>query len=282
MADRERSTVELCQEVADEGLVNGELREALNELRHVLDVDRPLPAAARRSRRRSRLAVAGLAGIALVALVLVLLFDRGWDDQRPIVAGSPSGPGASARAGSARPLPDAGPPGSDVDVTVTPDGADLAVVERLQLEAPSGRPLALEATAPPSLGAGAHVVDLQVQLDDIEVPATPDGTASWTAVPPPGRTWSSAFLHYRIEAGVATVTPAARGRALGFVTPLTARISGVAGYPVAVRASGPPVLGVSCPTSSHAPLCGTRNAVGWTATIPADAEGAVVLLQLDL
>jgi hypothetical protein len=109
-----------------------------------------------------------------------------------------------------------------------------------------------------------------------------DGAGSWTITPPPGATYTHATLRYQVSDGVTFVTPAANGRALGLVTPLTGSISQAEGAAVVVRTLDPDVVGVSCPTApTGGAVCGNRTPTGWTATVPDGTSRMVVLLQLN-
>jgi hypothetical protein len=326
----EQHTADLRQQLDEKAAATDELREALHELRHVLDVDRPPPATAR-PRGGAVLGILAILSLMIVVLVLWLFLDH---DSGRIVASSPSasdtqiigtvgdargvgvvgeGHGTSAPTSAApgdqdltagpqiRPLPwpggpvltppglaSTGPgvstPGTAVQVAVDPDGSHLDVFERLLFEAPSGEPLALTTpplSALPALGTAAHVTDLQVQLDDQSVLPTATGPASWQVTPAAGRTYLRATFRYRLTGSVALVTPAAPGRALGLVTPLTGMVSAGRGHDVQVSSDDPKVLGVSCPTATQGAVCGSRSGRGWTATVPVDARPVIVLLQLD-
>jgi len=318
-------TAALRQQLAEKAAATDELREALDQLRQVLDIDHPpqhpgTPG----DRRRLALAVT-LVGVVLLVLGVVafLLVDKGLGgtsaDDAPAAsnpaashpaasnpaaanpaasndaATSPGVTGAQPSAVELSPLPwpggavllppglvTTGPgvdtPGTDVQVALDDDGVHLDVFERLLLPAPAGDPLALVAPSLPAIGV-TSVTDLQVQLDGTAVPATGSG-ASWTAAPAHGAGWTRAVLRYRLVGGVVTVTPAAPGRELGLVTPLTATISQAGGHAVVVRTLDRHVLGVSCPAvQGSGAVCGARGTTGWTATPPPSAP-PVVLLQI--
>ena len=312
---RVRRAADLRQQLDEKAAATDELREALHELRQVLDVDSAPPPASHRSRRIWL--IAGTAGLAIaVALVGWLLTDN---SSGGIVASRPSAPGVSTSGASSTGAPStsaagagrasvpaptirrlpwpggpvltppglstAGPgasvPGTDVQVAIDPDGRHLDVFERLLLAAPSGDPLSLAAPSRPALYAAVRVSDLQVQLDDAAVAVVADGTGSWHATPAAGRPYTHVTLRYRLTGALVTVRPAAPGRAFGIVAPLTGAISAGPGNAVRVRAGGDGVVGVSCPTVRVGEVCGTRDADGWTATVPQDARPIVVLLQLD-
>jgi len=309
-------TAALRQELAEKAAATDELREALDQLRQVLDIDNapPQPGAAR---RRNRLAVLGLAVLAAVGLVAYLLIDRGLDDAERSAASitSPAVPPSlqpsaqpstqpstqpSARSGppsvAVSPLPwpggavivppgqvatgpGADAPGTDVQVALDDDGLHLDVVERLVLDAASTRPLALSV---PSLAgfAPTTVTDLQVELDGAIVAPAAAGPAGWTVEPVGTGGYTDAVLRYRIGGGLVKLAPAAPGRVLGLVTPLTAATSQSRGSPVVVRAVDAHVVGVSCPAvTGTGAVCGTQTAGGWTATVPGTAR-PIVLLQI--
>jgi hypothetical protein len=180
-----------------------------------------------------------------------------------------SGPGANA-------------PGTDVQAAADPDGSHIDVFERLLLDAATGDPLTLAVPTLPAVNGNAEVQDLQVQLDDTVAAVTADGPESWSATPAAGQTYTRVTLRYRMAAGVMLVTPAAPGRALGIVAPLTGMISSGRGHPVQVRALGPKVLGITCPTAPAGAVCGSRDGSGgWVATVPDGTSPIVVLLQLN-
>jgi hypothetical protein len=318
---RARRAADLRQQLDEKAAATDELREALHELRQVLDVDAAPPAMNRRSRRAW--VITGTAGgLAMATLVGWLLSDgsssrivisrptaapilsaphattSGASPAPPAGFTPPARPAVTRPATSVRPLrwpggsvlippgltatgPGASVPGTDVQVAVDPDGRHLDVFERLLLDTPSIDPLSLAAPTRPALDAEVRVSDLQVQLDDTAVPAVADGPGSWQAIPLDGSSYTRVTLRYRLAGAILAVTPAPPGRALGLVAPLTGLVSAVPGHAVQVRAGGDGVLGVSCPTAARGSVCGTRSGDGWTATVPEQARPIVVLLQLD-
>lgn len=287
-------TAALRQELAEKAAATDELRVALDELRHVLDVgaadaaavpDRP--PGRRRRRAGPLLAVTGtLATVAVIAVALLSWSRSGGTSDRP----SPGSAAASGPVTGPAPVtaaPAADTPGTDVQVTVDGDGAHLDVVERLVLDGATATPLVLQAPGLPALGRPG-IADLLVQLDGRDaaaVPGVPGGPGGpgtrWTASPAAGSQYTRATLRYRISGGIVAVTPAAPGRALGLVTPLTAMTSQARGRAVVVRAPDRHVVGVSCPgVQGSGSVCGARTARGWTASVPAGAR-PVVLLQIN-
>jgi hypothetical protein len=287
-----QQTAALRQQLVEKAAATDELREALDELRQVLDVENP-PAAAAGGRRRRWLLLAG----GLVVAVAALLFFTWRDGSSPqIVAPVPSavatapasGQASSAQASSAqassaqtsapaaaragpstRPLPwpggavltpagltatgpGADAPGTDVQVSVDTDGTHVDVFERLMLSSPSGEPLEMASPSLPAMGQQISVSDLQVELDGAPVAVAGDNGNGWTATPPAGKQFTKAVLRYRLSNGVVTITPAAPGRVFAVVTPLTAAISQAHSAGVLVRALDPRVLGVSCPRAADA------------------------------
>jgi hypothetical protein len=310
-------TAALRQELAEKAAATDELREALDQLRQVLDIDNapPRPDA---THHRARFVAVLAAALAVVGLAGYLLVDWGTGDHRrtagtPAAAASPvtspvgatgdgggpsgtaSGPtGGPTAAATVRPLPwpggavvlppglvTSGPgadaPGTDVQAALDDDGVHVDVVERLVVATPDGGSLALTAATLPGLGT-TTISALQVQLDGDVVPVTATG-GGWTARRANG-SWTHAVLRYRIGGGLVTVTPAALGRALGLVAPLTAALSQAGGHPVQVRTLDPRVVGISCPAvQGTGAVCGSRTSGGWTASVPGSAR-PVVLLQI--
>jgi hypothetical protein len=277
----------MTERQAGTGTGTDELRGALDELRHVLDVGRGRPDDAPGGRWHTLLLLGAPVAILLVAALLLL--GRGPATiVRPPAHATP--PGASVRPlpwpggpvvdppGLTTTGPGATDPGTDVQVAVDDDGRHLDVVERLLLERPATDALQLVAPTWPAVARPA-VTDLQVVLDDRVAAVRTDGPGGWTVH---GAGWTRATLRYRLDAAVVTVAPAAPGRALGLVTPLTAAASRASGRPVVLRAPGPHVVGVSCPGAlGTGAICGSRTAAGWSAAVPPTAA-PVVLLQLDL
>jgi hypothetical protein len=170
-------------------------------------------------------------------------------------------------------------PGTDVQVALDPDGRHLDVFERVLLPAPTSDPLSLATVVHPDRGVDVQVSDLQVQLDDALVPAAADGPGSWRADAPAGSPYTRATLRYRLDGAVVAKQPAAPGRVIGYVTPLSGLVSAQSGKEVQVRAIGDDVLGVTCQSAVDS-VCGTRGKTGWTALVPTGARPIVVSLTL--
>lgn len=303
-----RRTADLRQQLDEKAAATDELREALHELRQVLDVDTTPPPATHHTRHF--LMIIGAAGaLASAALVGWLLVDN--SSNRIVVskptststAPDPPAPGIAPATSPGlseitRPLPwpggpvmtppgltTTGPgasvPGTDVQVAVDPDERHLDVFERLRLGTPSSGLLSLAAPARPVLNARIRVTDLQVELDGVAVRAVADGPGRWRASPTTGSPYTHVTLRYRLAGALVAVKPAAPGRALGVVAPLTGQISTGSGLAVQVRAGDRAVLGVSCPTARFGTVCGTLTSGGWTATVPLGTRPVVVLLQVD-
>jgi len=273
-----------------------ELREALDELRQVLDVQAP-PSRVDRWWARRRWLLAALAALVVIGGLLVL--ELRTDPAPRIVSGgaggSPSsradtdptgGPSTSATwstreldwpGGAVLVPPDAvrtGPgvtvPGTDVQVAADRDGQHLDVFERLLLPDRSGQPLTLAVAALPSLGSPPTVTDLQLELDGVATD------------PADQHLYTRATLRYRLGGSLTSATPAAAGRALAVAVALTGGISQQHGAPVVIRSTDSHVLGITCPAAgASASICGARPASGgWSATVPAGTTPAV-LLQLE-
>jgi len=260
-----------------------ELREALEQLRRVLELDPPPD-----RRRRAALLLAGALALAAAGVVALGLLVSG--GSVPVAATAarsrPAGPSRPDPAVLPPGFPASGPgidvPGTRVRATVDRDGAGVDVVETLLLAAPGPGPLALTMPALAGLGP-TEVTRLGVELDGTPVAVTVttrDGVRGWT-VTPDGTGTRRAVLRYRISGALVRVAPAPAGRALALVTPLTAAVSQAAGRPVVVDVIDSRVRGVACPgVQEGGSVCGSRTETGWTASVPAGAT-PVVLLQID-
>ena len=284
---RGQQTASLRRKLDEKAAAADELIEALHELRQVLDVEN-LPLTMRRRPRRARRSILLLVcALAVTTLTLSFFRDRDSNATNPPSATQPTSAAQPTNEVHPPGLTTTGPgvsvPGTDVQVAVDPDGRHLDVFERALLNVPDAEPLSLATAAAtlPALHTGVQVQDLQVQLDDYPIDIRTDGHGGWRADPPARTTYTRVTLRYRVSGGIALVTPAAPGRALGVITPLTGLISSDRGYDVQVRTTDATVLGVSCPTTGRGAVCGTHTDKGWVATVPTDARPLVVLLQLN-
>jgi|GEM_PF-4450939 len=297
-----------------------ELREALEELRRVLDVEEV-------SQPRRRRGPWLLLALLVLALVAGLAIRQGVLDRRAVAidggtAGAPTSPvtpsatpsaastGQTATSPAASPtasggltsqpvqapvsLPSSGPgittPGTVVTVAIDtdPDASQIDVYEQALFAGPGLDALPL---AQPSLrsllgdvaGLKPQVSDIQVVLDGQVARAVPAGDGSWVAVPPQGGRFTRAEVRYTVSDSVARSTPSLPGRALIAVTPLTGSQAMRDGLPVLVRFDTPVVQGVSCPSAPLADsLCAAHRGNTWTARLPASATSAIVLAQVNL
>jgi hypothetical protein len=296
-----------------------ELRQALDELRRVLDVDQ-LP-----SRTRRRRGPWLLLGLLVLALVAGLAIGQGaldrfdialpWRSAAPTASStgtllSTTSAGAGGAAGAVAPaspptaeaqsvqppaaLPQTGPgistPGTDVTVTFDNDQATdtIDVYEQAVFAAPGLDALPLNLAGPTALlgdvaALKPQVSDIQVELDGQPARAVPAGDGTWIAVPRQGGRFTRVQLRYSVTGAVARSTRSLPGRAQVLVSPLTGSQALRAGLPVSVRFTSAAVQGVSCPSAPLADsLCAVHSGDTWTALLPSSATSPIVVAQVNL
>ncbi len=225
----------------------------------------------------------------LIVLAAVLLFVRApWRhsgssqaaQSPPVAAGRvPVRPPASLAPTSGPGVTTAG-----TVVVAQPEGNGFRVFEESVL--PASPPKQLTLTVPDVGRLGTEidalapgVSDLRIALDGRPVAVRATGDGRWIVA-------LSAKTHhvvasYLLEGALHDTRSATTGRALGLVTPLVGAPLRSSGSPLVVHVVGPRIRGVVCPDAPAALLlCGTEEARGWSADVPA-SENPVVLVQLD-
>jgi hypothetical protein len=221
-----------------------ELREALEDLRRVLDVG-PLAARPRRRwRLRAVLLLLTLAVVAGLVLVGTRVLRPGDDETRQGVSTATlSAPGEGSPTAAS--LPTTGPgvdtPGTFAAVAVSDDDSGMDVFEQVLLPAPGVA--ALRLATPSVAGLRGNVAELDPKVEDLQVALDGEvaqlqrGSAAgtWTATPLQGGTVTKAQLRYRLADVIARNSPSRPGRALGLVGPLSGQQVREAGLPIAMR-----------------------------------------------
>jgi hypothetical protein len=287
------------------GAGTDDLRDALDELRRVLDVDDTPPPTRRRP--IGRFVLAGLLVAAVVAAALLVPWRDLLGGRTASSATGPSAPQVTvtvtvpgAAPATIAPLPGqsgagalatSGPgvdaPGVDVTVAVAA-GDTLDVLERVRLPGAGADTLTLSLPSLSGLAgdvssARPSVTDLQVEAGGQVARALPqDG--GWVVSWPQGGRIDEAMIRYRVSGAVLRSIPSEDGRATLVVTPLTGNTALRDGLPIQVRGLGAKVLGVDCPAAPAADrICGTIHSdSAWTAALPITSSVAVVTLQVDL
>jgi hypothetical protein len=287
------------ESLAQQGEATTQLRQAIDELRQMLDVDAvpPMPAPTPR-RRRPALLAAAAAVLVVVAAAFVALRGSGDDDATGTARPTPSAPAPSASAPAADlpmpypPAPGIAPlsgPGVDEPGTllvVRLEGDGLAVTEQAILREPATTQIPLMLSDVERLGgdiAGLRpeVTNLRAALDRTPAPVRAAGDGRWF-IPHAGSPTRIA-VSYRVAGAVLPTQPSESGRALVLVQPLLGRGLVPEQLPLVVRTTGMKGLGAACPDAPSAlSLCGQGDGKGnWTATVPQSLNPTVVV-QVDL
>jgi hypothetical protein len=212
----------------------------------------------------------------------------------PVTSPASATPTVSASTPGGRPtnqspddrLPD-GPgttrPGIYLVATPASDGT-FDVSELVRLDQPAN---SLELRVPPVASAGndfrrLRPVALQVQADaDGQPVMVPNGRIEDGVSVPLGTPSTRFELRYRLMGATVRTVGSVPGRAIAALTPVTAGVPD--DLPVAIAATGPAVLNLTCPTlrlSEQA--CSTRRQGQLRAGRNLPWRQAVVLVQLDL
>ncbi len=247
----------------------------------------------------------GAAALALVLLLVASQFGGGTGDieATPSVsaqpsAGAPSGAAASQPASSgvapsaakaakmAWPggavltppdLPTTGPgidtPGAHVTFALDDDGRSIDSYELVRREEPSSAPLYLSVPSLPRTPQPA-VANLQVELDGVLTPATPNPDGGWIVTSANNTPFTTAVVRYKLTSATLVSRP---GRGDSIVVAL----SGRAAQAITLHTTDKRVIQMSCqvPGAGEAisPACQQVSGTERSATISSDLRPAVSL-----
>jgi hypothetical protein len=156
-----QQTAALRRELAEKAAATDELREALHELRQVLDVDNP-PQRGGSGRRPSRWLLIAALGLAAIGLVIYMLRDSGSTAVPSVASASPSAGSASAPSATVSPGTAAGKPAASTTGPAVQPSANASVSP---LPWPGGAVLVPPGLTTTGTGATTPGTDVQVALD---------------------------------------------------------------------------------------------------------------------
>ncbi len=248
----------------------------------------------------------GAAALALLLLLVASQFGAGTPDdtaatpgvsaQQPPVAPSGAAPSLPAPSGVAPSaakatkmawpggavltppdLPTTGPgldaPGAHVTFALDDDGRSIDSYEQVRREAPSSAPLYLSVPSLPRTPQPG-VANLQVELDGVLTPATPNPDGGWIVTPANNTPFTTAVVRYKLTSATLVSRP---GRGDSIVVAL----SGRAAQAITLHTTDKRVIQLSCqlPGAGEAisPACQQVSGTERSATISSDLRPAVSL-----